>query len=459
MQEEPAGAPRRSARQTERRAAAAAASAQRAYGPAPLHACGLPFLTVSQLRGKAPHAALSSGGAFVLQLSSKEAEVLSELLAASRFLSKTAPPPGTKRVVEHRAGGPAPLPARVARKAAAAVDLFTALSKKLLSTLSAGSSLEEPVGFYSPTPCVLHPGCALSSLLDPSPLPAGRAASSPLTFLHYGAGSQAEAHTDRGLLTFVYAHEPGLHIWQPGDGGGGGAWLSSPSDPSLVLVMAGETLQLATSNALLACRHRVELCAAPRRAVAFRLRGEPSEPLPLAYGPFFRCTTVGALEAKFEATRRSVNAPPPPAAAAAEPAARSPAGAALAAASPAEIVLSVADLAGVIAAFLFAPMVGEGWQAAWQSNGRTLHAAERVCASLRAAVSPLWRKLYLGLVAGKLRLPRGMVQCNAAQWRHILWMRARPLQFVVRDQLNSEVTFHVSVDTPLEKIFMAVCCL
>ena len=104
-------------------------------------------------------------------------------------------------------------------------------------------------------------------------------------------------------------------------------------------------------------------------------------------------------------------------------------------------MLSVADLAAVIAGFLFAPMVGEGWMQAWRSNGRTLYAAERVCVALRAAVAPLWRQLYLGLTGGRILLPSAIVASDAAQWRHLLYMRARPLDFKIIDQGNCEVHF------------------
>jgi len=461
------GALRRSTRRAEREARDASA---RAYGEVLRHASGLPIVPLSRLmtedgwRNPVPEA-LRVEGAVLVELGADSADSLGECLVASRLLCTTPVAADSKRVVEHR--GEPGLPARLSAKARTASSLLTGVGRRVLGLLSdrrlAATDLADHEAVVGD----------LRFMMDAEPLPSGALSSSPLTFLAYGAGSEAEAHTDRGLLTLIYSHAPGLQIWSRRQR----AWLAAPAEPNLLVILVGECAQLATGNSLLASRHRVQPCEQPRRSLALRLRGRPDAPLPLCYGSFWRCANVAEFERMFEASRRSVNAgagmalpaaaPPPPAPVVCtrvlrpRPARATPKTARSAPArppptpprrSPAEAVFEASDLCELIVAAATRPMLAGGWLEA-KPNGQALKALESVCAPLRAAVAPYWRLLCLS--QPRCGSSPFIPVDDARQWRARYHYYSLPLSLSITDSENNRIFFKMSPVVPFGRMFDA----
>jgi small ubiquitin-related modifier len=108
-------------------------------------------------------------------------------------------------------------------------------------------------------------------------------------------------------------------------------------------------------------------------------------------------------------------------------------------------VLSTADLAAAIVRCL-------------GDDAAALARAELVCAALRDAVAPHWRRLCLELVQ---RRPAALPACipagDARQWRTLHRCMTGTVRLVVKDQDNRVVGFNVRRCTKYEKIFNAYC--
>ena len=408
--------------------------------------------------------ALQHQGAFLLELSAREVVMLGEALGASatlfapRHAGLTTPLHGGKAMVEYRAGdaaaGTAPaLPTHVRRAAEVAHELLAAVGAATLRALC-GTYDPHDVAFPLATPVM-----DLEALLGQS-MPSTRgsgsgsararaatatpAGDSVLTFLHYGSGAEAAAHTDRGLLTLVYAVEAGLQLRLRG---AGGAWTVPPVQAHMLLVFAGECLQLATGNAVPATLHRVVPCGAARRSLVLRLRAHTQAPLPLTYGLYWRCANVAAFNARFAATHSSVNEPLcVPSAQAVAPVAPLTTGTGeQLPGSLAECVLATSDLA----ALLVAPL---------GDNAAALARAECVCRALRDAVAPHWRRLCLALVGrhGTELLPRCIPPNDARQWRTLHRCMTCDVNLIIRGPEHA-AHFKLRRLTNMDQVFGAYC--
>jgi small ubiquitin-related modifier len=91
-------------------------------------------------------------------------------------------------------------------------------------------------------------------------------------------------------------------------------------------------------------------------------------------------------------------------------------------------------------------------------DAAALARAELVCAALRDAVAPHWRRLCLELVQ---RRPAALPACipagDARQWRTLHRCMTGTVRLVVKDQDNRVVGFNVRRCTKYEKIFNAYC--
>ncbi len=449
-------------RRSWRRAPAAAPAAAPGAPPRPLTVVSLRALLTDggahrqSLYGRPRYPAadaLLQDGCFVVTLPPSDAAALSELLLASGELfapgkSYATQLAGNKALVEYRrglipllqaAGLLPPQHSNLFTSAESAYASLAAAGRATLEALSASQYVAHDVVYP-----LAEPLGQLSSLLEADPPTAGAPAvsSSVLTFLQYGAGAEAVPHTDRGLLTFVYAAQEGLQVRLRGSE----EWTPAPAEAHMILVFAGEALQVATGNAVRACVHRVVPGAQQRRSVVLRLRGDPAAAIPLTYGPYFGCRTLGGMEAMFQATHASVNVPavalPAPPAAQAPPAAvvvnRLPK-------SPAEAVLSSADLVDLIVRLL-------------ADNARALATAERVCRALHAAASQHWRPLCLRMLSQcrDPHLPRCIPADDGAQWRMLYRCLRTPIEFNIKD-MDTPLWFKTRMLTRLGVVFQAYC--
>jgi hypothetical protein len=416
--------------------------------------------------------ALQRHGALVLELPPDEAETLKEALGASDLLFGGSARPDTqlvggKSLVEYRSGADAPIvPAEVAPSAELAHACLVAAGRDILGALN---------GTYPGKSDAVNGGIdEHQALLEPESAPrrrdrrravaaaaaAGEPSGSPsvLTWLSYDAGAQAAPHTDRGLLTLVFAEQAGLEICMRSSG----AWIAPPVGPNAVLVFAGECLQLATGNVVRACVHRVAPGRVPRRSLVMRLRARPDAELPLVYGPYWRCATVREFNARFAATHSSVNEPvrvsPPSQAAASRVPVR--ASARRGVVSLMETLLTLPELAAAIAHAL-------------GDDVKALARAELVCRALRDAVAPHWRRICLACEPAprpehltryaELELPSCIVATDARQWCFLLGRMAHIGKHmsecitvkVIEDSM--EVHFRVLPGTKCGKIFDAYC--
>ena len=110
--------------------------------------------------------------------------------------------------------------------------IFTSLSKSLL--LSAGHALQDYHRPDLPSPDILR-------------------------LLRYHAqrpeqhGNPHAAHTDMGSLSFVFSHEPGLQIIEPGSN----TWSFVAPKPGCAVVNLGDAVSMLTNGLLHSCLHRV----------------------------------------------------------------------------------------------------------------------------------------------------------------------------------------------------------
>ena len=417
--------------------------------------------------------ALERHGALVLELPPDEAETLKEALAASDalFAPRTDGDPATqliggKALVEYRSGADVPtVPAGVAQSAERAHACLFAAGRNILRTLygvcafrGKADTLE---GRLDTLDELLNPtfvprrrdrrrgAAAAAAAVEPSGSP------SVLTWLQYDAGAQAAPHTDRGLLTLVFAEQAGLEVRLRDSG----AWVAPPVGANTVLLFAGECLQLATGNFMRACVHRVVPGAVSRRSLVMRMRAHPDATLPLVFGQYWRCATVREFNARFAATHSSVNEPlrvlPSSQAAASRVPVR--ASARRGVVSLMETLLALPELAAAIAHAL-------------GDDAKALASAELVCRALRDAVAPHWLRICLACGAaprpdhltmyGELRLPSCIVATDARQWCALLgrlaYMRKK-IDVSVKDMDTSMVTFKIAPETRLATLFDAYC--
>lgn len=269
---------------------------------------------------------------------------------------------------------------------------------------------------------------------------------SALSVFRYDAGAGAAEHTDLGLLTVVYACDPGLELRTPF------GWQSLACEGAFV-VLAGASLEAATGGAVRAALHRVVPQESPRCSVVMRVRGSPDAPLPGAPGG-----TIAGFEARFRATHGSINAPPrgPIIIVDLETGEEGPAPAAPASrearhdTSLAEDVLAVPGLAALIVDKL----------AAMDESGVALARAEMVCCALRDAVAPIWARQCAELHRrGELELPAALSAAgHAEQWKRLYRYSSVPrLTVKVRGQDSTKVHFKVTSRICFGKIFDAYC--
>lgn len=268
---------------------------------------------------------------------------------------------------------------------------------------------------------------------------------SALTLFRYSAGAGAAEHTDMGLLTIVYARDPGLELRTSA------GWQALHCSGALV-ILAGATLEAATGGSVRAALHRVVPQNTPRCSVVMRVRGAPNAPLP---------GTVADFEERFRRTHGSINAPRAPdlyinlhAEELLDGAAGSPPDAAVAAlcledASPAERVLAIPALAALIADAI----------AAIDDSGVTLARAELVCPALRAAVAPHWAAKCAELCRGAMfRLPRALSRTgDATQWKRLYRIFMRGICLCVKDQEGSLTHVTVTKFIALSRLFDSYC--
>ena len=423
--------------------------------------------------------ALENHGALLLQLPPDEAEALKAALAASDALfaprsdgAAATPLVGGKALVEYRSGADAPtVPAGVALSAERAHACLVSAGRDILRALNSFGALlgksHALEGHVVVHEVLLEPpsaprrrdrrrradaAAAAAAAVEPSGSP------SVLTFLHYDAGAQAAPHTDRGLLTLVFAEQAGLEVRMRGSE----TWTAPALSPNSVLVFAGECLQVATGNVVRACVHRVAPGAAPRRSLVMRMRAHPEAGLPLVFGQYWRCATVREFNARFAATHSSVNEPLRvlPLAPAAASVVRRGVSTRSVAISLVEIVLALPELAAAIAHAL-------------GDDVKALASAELVCRALRDAVAPHWRRICLACRAdprpehlarfaklGTPELPSCIVATDARQWCALLFHLAvlgGSITIKIKDQDFSEVHFKVKRATTFGKIFDAYC--
>jgi hypothetical protein len=377
--------------------------------------------------------ALARRGALALTLPPRDAEALRAALRASEplFADSGGDAPlatqldGGYALLEHR-GGTA-LPAGLVTLADCAFAFLDGAGRALLRALSGAPELDTALH-----PCdVAHPlslrlpVAQLDSLLKPPGAPCYRRlrkAGSPsldnastLRFYRCSARADSVPCTFCNMLTLVFAEQAGPEVSLHGSQ----AW-TAPA-PDTVLVFVGECLQLATGNMVGACGYRTALAATQRTSLVMSLDADPDAPLPLVFGRFWRCDTVGKFNVRAAALRTSEKEP-----ATQRTVACSSAG--LAARSIAASVLELPELAAAIVGALGDDFAG-------------LAAAELVCVALRDAVAPHWRRLCLLRLVPPLdpspdwfshesapdtnrllvpELPLCIVASDARQWRALL---------------------------------------
>jgi len=334
--------------------------------------------------------------------------------------------------------------------AAAAVERSVSTAYELLSGV-ARQILAAP-GRLSPAQTLPQ----LDALMEAKKLKEYERGCSALTLFRYSAGSGAREHTDMGLLTLVYASEPGLELHTSA------GWQALQCDGGLV-ILAGATLEAATGGSVRAALHRVVPQNTPRCSVVMRVRGAPDALLPGAPGG-----TVAGFEANFRATHGSVNAPRGPdlyvdldAEEELEGASGSAPDVAIAApqacsddASLADCVLGIPALAALIVNVL----------ADVDDRGVTLARAEMVCRALRAAAAPHWAEKceQLHYCERLSSLPAALSPAgHATQWKRLYRSATQHLMQTVNIAIagydSSEVHYKVRLGTRFYKIFDAYC--
>jgi len=170
---------------------------------------------------------------------------------------------------------------------------------------------------------------------------------------------------------------------------------------------------------------------------------------------------VSELEARFDATRRSVNAPPslqpvavpvfaralrPRKSAATRPALVAPER------SAGQIVFQTIDLAVLLVESV--KQAHSGWEGRYRVRSDlflSLQALESVCTTTRAVVAPLWQELCVEYLSRPIVLPSN----SSHQWRAFFYILAQPLRLSIRGQDNSSVEFVVDPSIQFKKVFDA----